>query len=295
MNSISSKIVIGTVQFGLNYGINNKTGIPTNEEISKLLVFANQNGIETLDTAYDYGESEKRLGKLIKQNDLKFNLISKAPKTSNRKNIFRYFDESLKKLQKKYIYGYLLHDFSCYQNDPQIIKSLHYLKEINAVKKIGFSLENPEQLEKLFADNISFDLIQFPYNIVDRRFEPYFGELKRKNVVIHTRSVFLQGLFFMNPDELSPKLKPFKELLHKLKELSKKNNRTIANITLNFALQNEFINNVVLGIENIKQLTMNLCEVNNLQNYEKNRLIDLEIKKIQIPQELLLPSNWRVK
>ena len=287
-----SKIVLGTVQFGLNYGINNKTGIPTEDELSELLIYANQIGIYTLDTAYNYGESEKRLGKLIEENKLKFNLISKAPKGSNVKNILNYFDECLQRLRATNLYGYLLHDFNDYLNTPQIIKTLYNLRETNAVQKIGFSLYYPEQLEKLFANNIPFDLIQVPYNIADRRFEKYFVELKEKNVEIHIRSVFLQGLFFMDSDELPSKLKSFKELLQKLNDLSNRFNRSIENIALNFVLQNKFINYTVLGIDNIKQLTKNVKESNKKLRDEEIQLIDLEIKKINIPQELLIPSNW---
>lgn len=293
MNSLSSKIVLGTVQFGLTYGINNKTGIPNPNEFNELLKFANHEGIDTLDTAYNYGISEQRIGKFLRTNKIEFRIISKAPSKSNSENINKYFNQSLNRLCTGQMYGYLLHDFNDYINDKKILISLSTLKEKGKVGKIGFSLYHPEQLEKLLNDNIEFDLIQLPYNLADRRFETYFPELREREIEVHTRSVFLQGLFFMNPDELPTKLKPFKELLQKLKELSKKNNRNIENITLNFALQNEFINNVVLGIDNIKQLTMNLNEVNHKLNDEEIRLIDLEMKKIKIPQELLIPSNWK--
>ena len=290
--NLISRIVLGTVQFGLKYGINNITGIPTEDELVKLLIFANQMGIYTLDTAHNYADSEKRLGKLIEENELKFNIISKAPQGSNDKNILDYFGRSLRRLRTKNVYGYLLHDFNDYLNTPQIVKTLNNLKESNAVKKIGFSLYYPEQLEKLFFDNIVFDLIQVPYNIADRRFEKYFVELKEKKVEIHIRSVFLQGLFFMNSDELPSKLKSFKDLLQILNDLCNRFNRSIENIALNFVLQNGLINNVVLGIDNIKQLSKNLKESNKKLRDEEIKLIDLEIKKVKIPEKLLVPSNW---
>ncbi|GAB6282478.1 MAG: aldo/keto reductase [Ignavibacterium sp.] len=289
---MASKIALGTVQFGLNYGINNRTGIPTDDDISKLLVFANKSGIETLDTAHNYGESERRLGRLIDENNLKFNLISKAPKEANSKNIFRYFDESLKRLKKKYIYGYLLHDFNDYINDKTILISLSTLKEKGKVGKIGFSLYYPEQLEKLLNDNIKFDLLQLPYNLADRRFETYFSELKEREIEIHIRSVFLQGLFFMESNDLKIKLKPFSKFISKLKEIKNSLNRSTENIALNFALQNEKIDKVIIGLDTTEQLIRNINSCENLLTQDELNFIKNEIQKIELPKELLIPSNW---
>lgn len=287
------KLALGTVQFGLNYGINNKTGIIDNDSFSELLNFGFERGVDTLDTAFNYGNSEERIGKYLSGSNNDFKIISKAPKGSNSQNIKKFFQESIDKLNVDSIYGYMLHDFEDYLNDKQIINSLTYLKEHGFVEKIGFSLYHPEQLDILLKNGIRFELIQVPYNLADLRFENYFEHLKNINVEIHIRSVFLQGLFFMKFDELPEKLKPFKAFLEKLDGISKDSKRTTENIALNFAVQNENIDRVVIGVDNKEQLQKNLNEIN--YGIESETLLELrkELNKINISQELLMPSNWK--
>jgi len=288
----SKKLVLGTVQFGLNYGINNTSGIINDNSLSELLSYGFEKGIDTIDTAYNYGSSEERIGKYLSKYRRDFKLISKAPKGTNSHNIKEYFQESLGKLNSDSIYGYMLHDFDDYLNDKKNFNSLMDLRQSGVVKKIGFSLYYPEQLDVIFSDDLKFDLLQLPYNIADRRFENYFEKLKSKNVEIHIRSVFLQGLFFMTSDKLPNKLKPFSNFLDNLIELSKEMSITIDNIALNFVVHNRNIDKVVIGVDNKVQLKNNLNQIKNWIEPEKLLQIKEELNKIDIPQKLLIPSNW---
>lgn len=289
----NNKLAIGTVQFGLNYGINNNTGILDDHNLQELLISANLNGINTLDTAYNYGKSEERLGKLLQNISKKFNIISKAPQNSDSQNINTYFNESIARLQVNSLYGYMLHNFDDYNNDKNIVSVLNSFKEKELVKKIGFSLYYPEQLEQLFNENIQFDILQIPYNIADRRFEPYFTELKDRIIEVHTRSVFLQGLFFMEENVLPDKLKAFIPFIKKLNIISKKIDKNIEDILLNFVLQKIQIDKVVLGVDNTPQLNKNTKAAENKLSHEELELIELELSELKIPSELLIPSNWR--
>jgi len=173
MKSKTSKLALGTVQFGLNYGINNKAGVLDDSDLLNLLKFAKFNKIYTLDTAHSYGDSEKRLGNLLHSIISDFNLVSKAPKGTNSENIKRFLIESLKRLKVNSIYGFLFHDFNDYLNDKNTFQSLLQLKKDQLVNKVGFSVYYPRQIEILLSDDIKFDLIQLPYNLADRRFEKY--------------------------------------------------------------------------------------------------------------------------
>lgn len=108
-----SKLVLGTAQFGLDYGINNKRGKLSKKEVFKILTYAKKNEIETLDTAYGYGDSEKIIGEFIKKNKICFKIISKLPKC-NSKTVEYIFLKSLAKLSQDKIYGYLIHDFESF-------------------------------------------------------------------------------------------------------------------------------------------------------------------------------------
>lgn len=287
-----SKLALGTVQFGLNYGINNQSGVINDISLFDLLDYAYNNGIDALDTAYNYGESEKRIGEYLSNTNNSFQIISKAPMGTNSDSIKNHLQKSLEKLNLKSLYGFLLHDFDDYLNDKKLIDELNGIRQSGLINKIGFSIYYPEQLETIIQDNCVFDLIQLPYNLADRRFEKYFELLKKRSVEIHIRSVFLQGLFFMNIDELPEKLKSFSIFINKLNEISKESKRTIENIALNFVSQNKYIDKVVIGVDNKDQLKSNFNESKN--NIEHELLIKLEaaLSKIYMPAELLIPSNW---
>jgi aryl-alcohol dehydrogenase-like predicted oxidoreductase len=289
---MTSKIALGTVQFGLDYGINNISGKVVIVEIKRILQLAQNNGISFIDTAYLYGDSENRLGESLALNPIHFNIISKLPKCT-KIQIKDYFYDSLKRLNVDSIYGYLFHNFETFLNDESTLDELLILKGKGKVKKIGFSLYYPYELEILFKKAIQFDLIQIPYNLLDRRFGPYFSELKNKGIEIHVRSIFLQGLFFKNYNELDKKLLAFKNFLMRLNEFAKMNEMHLDEIALGFVLSNSFINKAVVGIDNYEQLSrLILSEKNISSRVEVFSKIDGIILKDEIPEELLIPSNW---
>ena len=207
----NNKLVLGTVQFGCQYGINS-VGRPNSQMVSEILNEAQLGGITTLDTSAGYGDSEEILGNNAV--DKRFKIISKYPKCN--KTISVTIDETFRNLKCNKLYGYLLHHFSVYLEDKNIWKEFIKLKDEGKVEKIGFSLYEPFELDVILKDNIPFDLIQIPYNIFDRQFEPYFEILKEKNVEIHVRSTFLQGLFFKDRNKLPEKLLPLRPYLIEL-------------------------------------------------------------------------------
>lgn len=279
-----NKIILGTVQFGLNYGINNITGQVSSQEIKTILSTCKENGITKLDTSAAYGNSEQVLGKFI-GND--FDVISKYPR--NNKSVKNTFDNSLKDLGLNHLYGYLIHHFDFYRECPLIWDEISLLKEKKKIKKVGFSIYETGELDFLLDNNIQFDLIQFPYNIFDRDFEPYFCILKERNIEIHIRSVFLQGLLFKDLGTLPEKLHPLKSYLLELNAFCRKQSLSIENVALNYAIHNKYIDGVLIGVDSTEQLINNInsiwdkypAEISNFAN-----LLNVKEKK------LLHPKNW---
>lgn len=283
-----SKIVLGTVQFGTNYGINNTSGQVTKEEVSTILRIASENGINTLDTSSAYGTSEQALGEALKNTGLQFNIVSKYPKSEL--GVRETFMKSLKNLGVESLYGYLVHHFEFYQEHPNIFDDMRSLKEEGRIQKIGFSLYNPQQLQYLLDRNVQFDIIQFPYNIFDRQFEPWLPKLKEMGVEVHTRSAFLQGLFFKDVNTIEGKLKPMCPYLVKLHDYCKQRDITIEQIAFGYVLSNEAVDGALIGVDNHQQLEKNL-EVSRFKLKEKD--IDF-IRSIEIKEkELLNPVNWK--
>lgn len=273
------KLVLGTVQFGLQYGVNS-AGRPSEDAVKGILAEAAKGGIDTLDTSSAYGNSEVVLGKCISPDD-DFKIVSKYPKGETP--VGEMFHGTLKRLKVNQLYGYLLHHFEVYKNTSAVWDEFIALKESGKVKKIGFSLYTPEELEFILKNGSPFDLVQVPFNIFDKKFLPYMKELHENGVEIHVRSTFLQGLFFKDRNSLPEKLLPMRKYLLQLDEFSHESGLSISEIALNYNLQNPYIDGVLIGVDNVEQLQMNLNSV-------KDTPIDIEIEVKE--QELLNPVNW---
>ncbi len=274
-----NKLVLGTVQFGLQYGVNS-AGRPSKEAVKGILAEAAKGEISTLDTSSAYGDSEEIIGE-CKSFDEDFRIVSKYPKSEN--TVVEMFNGSLDRLRVDKLYGYLLHHFEVYKNNPKVWDEFVALKESGKVQKIGFSLYTPEELQFILDNKSPFDLIQVPFNIFDKKFLPLMKEVHEKGVEIHVRSTFLQGLFFKDREALPEKLKPMKKYLLQLDEFSKQSGLSISEIALNYNLQNPYIDGVLIGVDNVEQLKTNLSSV-------KDTPIDIEIEVKE--QELLNPVNW---
>lgn len=273
------KLILGTVQFGVQYGINS-AGRPSEEAVKGILAAAAKGGIDTLDTSSAYGNSEEILGECITHEE-GFKIVSKYPK--GEMPVGEMFKSSLNRLKVDKLYGYLLHHFEVYNNNPKIWDEFVALKESGKVQKIGFSLYTPEELQFILDNKSPFDLIQVPFNIFDKKFLPLMKEVHEKGVEIHVRSTFLQGLFFKDREALPEKLKPMKKYLLQLDEFSKQSGLSISETALNYNLHNPYIDGVLIGVDNVSQLIMNLASV-------KDTTIDVNIEVKE--KELLNPVNW---
>ena len=281
------KIVLGTVQFGVNYGINNSSGKVSNSEVCKIISIAHDKEIRTLDTSSAYGDSEIVLGKALAETKLKFNIVSKYPKSD--KSVRETFEQSLKNLGVKRLYGYLVHHFDFYQHKTSIFDDMRQLKTEDKIEKIGFSIYNVDQLKELLDKDIQFDIIQFPYNMFDRQFEPYMQELYKRNVEIHTRSAFLQGLFFKDTNTLSYMLKPLKPYLDTLHLYCTKRGITMEQLALGYVVSNEYVKGNLIGVDNHNQLNANIKVVSSgLSGEDVSFVKSLDVKD----KALLNPVNW---
>lgn len=273
------KIVLGTVQFGCQYGINS-AGRPDTSEVRSILQEAKTSGISTLDTSSAYGNAEDVLGVCL-NDDMAFRIVSKYPR--GEASVNQRFEASLQRLKIHSLYGYLLHHFEVYKVTPEIWSDFVRLRDSGKVKKIGFSLYQPQELDLLLKNGVDFNLLQIPYNLFDRKFEPYLKELHERGVEIHVRSTFLQGLFFKDRNALPEKLLPLKLYLQQLDDYSRESGLTISQLALNYNLQNPYIDGVLIGVDNVEQLRENITAISDMH-------VDLDIDVKE--KDLLNPVNW---
>uniref|UniRef100_UPI0040472D18 aldo/keto reductase n=1 Tax=Algoriphagus sp. TaxID=1872435 RepID=UPI0040472D18 len=281
------KLALGTVQFGLNYGINNTSGIPVTDELIDLFNLAAKEKIEYLDTAHGYGDAEIKIGKFA---DNRFKVISKFSKCVSEQVLLNQFEQTLQSVKQHRIYGYMAHNANDLIERAELWDAMLALKNKNRVEKIGYSLYTPEQLELLLLKGMVPDIVQLPYSLLDRKFESCFAKLKNVGTEIHVRSVFLQGLYFIGANHLPVKLLALKNSLNELNSICEDKGVSRGSLALNFVAGNPLIDKVVIGVDSAFQLKENIELVDRWVPDEE--LID-SVKKIEVSHpELLNPVNW---
>lgn len=285
-HSLSNKIVLGSVQFGMHYGISNDLGSPDNNELKAILKTAEHWGIRSIDTAAAYGNAEERLGKSA---GAKFEFISKLKPGIKSGELSSAIDESLKKLQVESLSGLMFHSFDDYQQNKAIWSDLESLRESGKLKAIGFSLYEPKQLHlAIKAGNVP-DIIQVPFNLYDKRFESVIDLIEKYNIELHTRSVFLQGLMFLKADELSGHFKSIQNKHQRFHELREELGLSVIGACLGFALSKPWIDQVVVGVNSEPELIELIEEIDKL-DFTKLEAFDFMRED---EEKIINPSLWK--
>ncbi|MFC0776757.1 aldo/keto reductase [Flavobacterium sp. HJSW_4] len=288
---MNNKLVLGTVQMGLNYGINNTNGKLSFETSCQILSKAFEMGIRTLDTAEAYGNAHNVIGDFHKLNpNIVFNIITKIPH-GDIKDIQSKVNIYLEDLQVKYLDVLMFHSFESYLNNKEECNLvLKELKEVGIINHIGVSVYTNEQIEKLLLDD-NITVVQMPFNLLDNNSlrGSVMKALKKKGKIIHTRSAFLQGLFFKEnfDNEVSQKLS---SELTAIKNYAEFENTNLSNLALSYCLNNELIDEVLIGVDSPEQLIDNL----NALNYNLDQGLIDKINAIKVTNlDLLNPSLWK--
>lgn len=288
----TKKIILGTVQMGLPYGINNTQGKITPDESQKILKKAFVSGIRLLDTAESYRNAHQIIGDFHLLNpEIRFNVITKIPPTDKIKHVENKVEQYLNALNVHQLECLMFHSYKSYKNNRDIIPRLEALKKNGLINQLGVSIYTNDELKELIEDD-KIDLIQLPFNLLDNF--SIRGKLlekaKSKAKTIHTRSAFLQGLFFKNPHDKNPIVKALKHQMIEINKLSKDEGVSISTLALVYCIQQSYIDNVLIGVDSINQLQSNLKATGYQISKEVIQLIN-QIKTKNI--NLLNPSLWK--
>lgn len=283
------KIILGTVQLGLNYGINNSLGKPSVESALDILKTAHDRGIERLDTSDLYGESQNVI--TLSPYKKEFKVFSKFSLEKNH-SIGFHLSQTLQVLGLEKLEGYSFHrvkDFLDYKDTGEGAS----LKKLGLFNSLGVSVYSNAELEAAIAAPF-IDLIQVSFNLLDnaKMKNGLLEKAKQAGKTIHIRSVYLQGLFFKKPDELKGNLTPLKTNLRQIQELAEDYQLTMEELALGYVFHSQHIDAVLLGVETPEQLSRNLDVIQKLK-FKNEILKKIEMIKIESP-ELLEPRNWRV-
>lgn len=257
------KLGLGTVQFGLDYGVSNSAGMTPEAEVARILGLAAGKGVRILDTATGYGNSEEVLGRTLPTQH-RFAIVTKTPAQRADETGDAYiarveesFRRSLSKLGQEELYGVLVHraeDLLSVQGE-RLMAVLLELKQQGLVEKVGVSVYNAAQIDAVMARH-SVELVQLPVSVLDQRLiaSGHLVALKRAGVEIHSRSAFLQGLLLMPPENLPAYFSPIRDHLSCYRDYLESFGLTPLQAALGFVLGLPELDHVILGVNTAAQL-----------------------------------------
>ena len=287
-----SKISLGTVQFGIDYGVNSVDGQVRPEEVKKILSYAHSKNIDLLDAAPAYGNSEKILGRVNVSN---FKVVTKTRHfdgleidNNDVKLLNNDFHHSLKDLKQDSVYGVLIHnaDDLFKPGAEKLFDQLQELKQAEKIVKIGVSVYDHSQLQSIL-DNFDIDLVQLPFNILDRRMidRGMLAKLREKDIEVHARSIFLQGLLLMSEQNRPDKFNRWSILWKVWCEWLNDNQITALEATTRYAISIPEISKVLVGVDNMDQLKEIVAVSSGVLPNIPDELYTDDVN-------LLNPSNW---
>ncbi|MHB1126206.1 MAG: aldo/keto reductase [Bacillota bacterium] len=290
-------IGIGTVQFGMDYGIANHEGMTSPEEVAKILDIAASSGVRIIDTASSYGESEQVLGLLLTTGH-DFNIVTKTPgfgKNAITGDDARILEEtfyrSLERLRQPNLYGLMVHncDDLLAENGFLLMEKMIELKSLGCVNKIGVSIYNGLQIDRIMA-RYNVDIIQLPVSVLDQRLiaSGHLAKLKEAGVEIHARSVFLQGLLLMSPDNLPPHFDRVRGHLKRYHRGIRQLGLTTVEAALGFIQGLPEVDAIICGINNHRHL-QEICSFSGFR-YPNSLFAGFAMNEVSV----LNPSLWQI-
>lgn len=265
-----SQLTLGTVQLGMDYGISNESGKPSREKAYEILRKAAEGGVTSLDTSSDYGESETVIGDYVGTLSVNspFSVITKFSVDATAEEevaveqcVRSSVEHSLECLGLNQLDLLLVHNEKDVIRCGKILpKVLNTLKKEGLIRHAGASVNTDAAIRQI-AETDVYEAVQLPFNMLDT------GKLKRgsiqslvkSNKLLFIRSVFLQGLFFMDPEKLpGGVLQHAKEPLQKLRQLAEQEGMSVAELAVSFVRDTEGVTSLVLGVAAPEQIQENL-------------------------------------
>lgn len=289
------KIGLGTVQFGLNYGISNNEGQTSPVEVLKILDVAKDQRISVIDTAALYGSSEEVLGDSLPA-DNAFRVVTKTIRidsgtitAADADRLEHALSASFDKLRCKSVYAVMFHnaDDLLASGGEMLMERLLRQKEKGRLAKIGASVYAAAQIDKIL-DRYQIDVIQLPVNVMDQRLIAggHLAALKSRGVEVHARSAFLQGLLLMRPESLPGFFDPVRKQLEEFHRFARGHGLTPVRAALGFLSARPEIDSIVCGVNNHKQL-LELCQASE-------PLLDIDFSHFACQNvKVLDPSQWQ--
>ena len=286
-------IILGTAQFGLDYGITNQLGKVSFNQVCDILTYAHQQKITTLDTSTQYGDAEQIIGQATKTLGTQFTIITKTRAFNNVQNspslLWKDFGNSIKKLGQNPISALLFHsadDLLSSQAD-QLYQSAIEIKRQYGSLKIGVSVYTPCELNTIIK-RYPMDLVQLPLNIFDQRFIEWLPDLASKNIEVHARSIFLQGVL-LNQMQDTSFYRQFQNYFNQYQHILDQTH--VSRLAFCLYFSQFYAKNIVLGVASKNNLWEIIQNINNA-DLNKSIVSELRQKFKAMPMALIDPRKW---
>jgi aryl-alcohol dehydrogenase-like predicted oxidoreductase len=283
-----NRIVLGGAQLGLPYGILNGGETLSREEVARILDTAVDHGIDSIDTAIAYGQSESIIGE-TSQN--RFKIISKLPPLPvDISNVSEWVHSqvqgSLSRLKCTSLDALLLHrpqDLTGAQG-AELYAAIGSLMAEKMIHRFGVSIYSPDDLEGIIG---TFDIhvVQAPLNVFDRRILGVTDQLSALNIEVHARSVFLQGVLIASPKDRPQRFEPWSEHFALFDEWVRSSGVSAMACCLGFALQQPGIAKLVIGTTSAESL-------DEIMNSIPNSVLEVPTHLQSSVEELIDPRFW---
>jgi aryl-alcohol dehydrogenase-like predicted oxidoreductase len=292
------KLALGTVQFGMPYGVANRSGQPADAWIAEILRMALSAGVEIIDTASLYGDAEAALGRCMPQVH-SFRIVTKTPKFAGLSgsqavaSLKFAFEQSCLSLGSQSLYGLLTHDADDLlgQAGASIWQAMLELRNAGRVKRIGSSVYTGAQIDTLLG-RIEPDLIQLPLSLLDQRLIAggQLAELARRGIEVHARSVFLQGALLLQDSEIPAHMSALRPLVKQIAVRAERLGLTRVEAALRYVASLPQVSSVVCGVNSPGQFEELLAALQ--VGYPAFSPADASACACTDPL-LLDPSQWR--
>lgn len=286
-----NRIALGTAQLGLEYGVTNRSGMPTLKEATRIVREAEERGVATIDTASAYGESEARLGQIGLEN---FEVVTKI---SSRQNgtyqpglLTSSIEASLKRLRIDTLHGALLHNADELQGEfgNAVYQELHSAQSRGLAKLVGISIYRPEQYFAV-QEECPIGILQAPFNAFDRSVyeSGLLAKVKLAGVEFHARSVFLQGVLLDKAFSTSGYFQRWAETINRWFDYTENVAGGPLASALSIPLAEEMVDRVVVGVETAYQLRqiLDLIDIG---------FAPVNIKFTDLDPKLINPTMWKL-
>lgn len=290
MNNNLHKICLGTAQFASSYGLTNTTGGLSEQEISTILQLAKENGMYYLDTAPTYNDAEVKLG-LAGVGDWRvITKVKTEKKYIDSINFTSSVYSSLERMKLQKIYGVLIHNPKLFFEPGinRLLEELSVLKNKGIINKIGVSVYDSTEVHHILS-HFDIDIIQVPFNIIDARMlvDGTLSRLKQRNIEVHARSIYLQGLLLMPLKEQIRQFGKWESLWKLLDSFCRDLKISPLQACLRYALQQAEISQIIVGIDNYDQLLETVQSA-------KGEVHDIPSGLRITDENLCNPLNWEM-